>query len=305
MGTPVNAYTLGATITNTNAQEVSTDKGLMIVSANSGNAYGIAFTASGTVATTGTPLDLGGTSKGASVSCLVGTDKVALSIAGNVRIITLSGTTLTVGTLSSYDGTATNATAYHDIVSHQNDGFIVRNQKAGGSGYEVIAGTVSGTTITLGTLVDITAGGGMYVISPTQFLLQETISASSQFFIYSISGSTIDTNYTISNGISTPRRGIIDMGTYFLALDLNSATLTYYFGGMSPGFIGFAQSTVSKGSSVTVLLSGIDSNQTGLIAGSYYLVSAGALTTIISNRNINSLNDTAVVKAISATSVIF
>ena len=54
-----------------------------------------------------------------------------------------------------------------------------------------------------------------------------------------------------------------------------------------------------------MLISGIDSNQTGLFSGGYYQVgTAGALTMIAINESINSLDDIVYVKAISSTEII-
>ena len=74
---------------------------------------------------------------------------------------------------------------------------------------------------------------------------------------------------------------------------------------MSNNFIGFAQSSVSAGQSVTVITKGQDANQSGLVAGNAYKVTDGALSFVSSGVSLSTLADIDIVKAVSATSVIF
>ena len=52
------------------------------------------------------------------------------------------------------------------------------------------------------------------------------------------------------------------------------------------------------------MVRGVDSNQTGLVAGTTYLVSSGSLTAVEETVTVDTLDDIQIVKAITSTSVL-
>lgn len=305
LGTPVTAYTAAGDVSKITSCYVSADKAFFAVASNSGNGYGIAFTASGTVGTFGTPADLGSNSQADLICALINTDKIALSGNGYARVITLSGTTITVGTAVQFAATYAQAYQYHDIVSHTTDAFVVRFNSSSSTAQHCVM-TVSGTTITAGTVQNALNGGGaLYVYSSTQIISRASSSGFSK--MYTISGTTItdDNNAKFTMQFTDcSRRKFVDMGSYGFTHSISGTSLEYSFVGMSDSFIGILQTTISQGQTGTVVARGIDTNQSGLIAGTNYLVSAGALTAIQYNATVNTFDDIQVVKAISSTSVL-
>lgn len=305
LGTPVTAYTAAGNVSKITSCYVSANKGFFAVTSNVGNAFGVAFTASGTVGTFGTPADLGSNSAADIISALIATDKIALSSAGYARVITLSGTTITVGTAVQFATTYAQTYTYHDIVSHITDGFVVRFNSTGTTAQHCVM-TVSGTTITAGTVQNAGEGSGaLYVVSATQVLSRSSSSGFTK--LYTISGTTIDDDNT--SKLTMPftdcsRRKFVDMGTYGFTHTLSGTSLRYSFVGMSNSFIGFLQSTLTQGQTGAVLVRGVDSNQTGLVAGTTYLVSSGSLTAVEETVTVDTLDDIQIVKAITSTSVL-
>lgn len=303
LGTAVDLYTFGELIETTSSVFVSTDKGFVTITGTTLPTRTIAFTASGTVATIGSSVALNASLVRGNVSSLINTDKIIVIASGYGQVATLSGTTITVGSAVQFDANWNTSTylSNQDVISHTNDAFIVNYPDTAPS-KQMIAATVSGTTITFGskTAAASTNQTCLYPISSTKILA----SASNIGYVYTISGTTIS-NPVFTNSTSPSRRNIINMGTYFIMYEQSTNSITYYIQGMAKGFIGFAQATVSRGATVTVVNNGKDGNQTGLNPGSYYKVSAGALTTIDSNQSIATLNDTVVVKALSSTEITF
>lgn len=65
-------------------------------------------------------------------------------------------------------------------------------------------------------------------------------------------------------------------GYYYATNYSGSTEISTNIQGMSNNFIGIVQSTVSRGTSVNVLIKGVDTHQSGLSAGNTYIVSNGA-----------------------------
>jgi hypothetical protein len=88
---------------------------------------------------------------------------------------------------------------------------------------------------------------------------------------------------------------------------LCSADLSYWISSMAYNFIGILQdgATTTSGQNGRVLIRGIDSSQSGLVAGSYYLVNAGTFTRLSPIEPVNTLDDVVnVVKAVSSTQIL-
>ncbi len=295
LGSELQYYTSGgggADIGSLTGCKGDADAGLVSI-----DQYAIAFTVSGTTLTIGTPLLLT-RSQGNIIK--IGTNKYALSSNnGYVVICTVSGTTVTEGTEVQFGVTVT---AFLDFKSNTTDAFAILYTRA--TNQRLRAGTVSGTTITLGTEIDLTTATSLIVDSSTQLYVQRNSNLTLRSI--GISGSTLTDNGTIMQSFGTSSLDYLTSdGGYWLGVGTSSTTLTIVLKGMSNNFIGFAQSTVSAGQSVTVITKGLDANQSGLVAGNTYKVTDGALTFVSSALALSTLADIDVVKAVSATSVIF
>mgnify|MGYP003472609722 FL=1 len=265
-----------------------------------GTAYAIAFTNSGTTLTIGSAVALAANLASANKIVSIGSNKYALSEAnGYVAAVTVSGTTPTIGTEVQFGVTVT---AFLDFKSNTTDSFAILYTRA--SSDRLRAGTVSGTTITLGTEIDVTSGGGLIVDSTSQLYVFRASTTSLRSV--GISGNTLTDNGVIMQTFGTTSLKYLTAdGAYWLGIKSVGATLTIVLKGMSNNFIGFAQSTVSAGQSVTVITKGLDANQSGLVAGNTYKVTDGALSFVSSALALSTLADIDVIKAVSATSVIF
>lgn len=301
LGSELQYYTSGgggADLTSLSACKGATDAG--IVTTNHGTAYAIAFTNSGTTLTIGSAVALAANLASANKIVSIGSNKYALSEAnGYVAAVTVSGTTPTVGTEVQFGATVTSV---QDFKSNTTDSFVILYTRA--TNQRLRAGTVSGTTITLGSEIDLTTATRLIVDSSTQLYVQRDSNLSLRSI--GISGSTLTDNGTIMQTFGTSSlKYLTTDGGYWVGIGSNSTTLTIVLKGMSNNFIGFAQSTVSAGQSVTVITKGLDANQSGLVSGNAYKVTDGALSFVSSELAISTLGDIDVVKAVSATSVIF
>lgn len=273
-------------------------------------------TTSGTVATAGTPVAIGANTDAVNITATrkIGTDKYVIvchdttnSIYG--QVCTVSGTTVTAGSEVQLSTTTSSPSALNfDVISPDTDAFVV-HFRYDNNAFNLVAATVSGTVITAGTaLSNNTLGNsqlnvGMFATSSTNLYVM-----TSTRYIYRVtrSGSTLTISGIISNVFSSTSIGktlSLDNGD-FAAIRLGSTNLDCWVYGMSNNFIGIAQSTVSKGASVNVLIRGVDSNQSSLNPGMYYQVSSGAFSAIANNATASTTATQAYVKAISTTEVI-
>lgn len=301
LGSELQYYTSGgggADMQTLSACKGATDAG--IVTVDHGTAYAIAFTNSGTTLTIGSAVALAANLGSATGITAIGSNKYALADqTGYVAAATVSGTTPTVGTEVQFGATVT---AFLDFKSNTTDSFAILYTRA--SNQRLRAGTVSGTTITLGTEIDLTTATSLIVDSSTQLY----VFRSSNLTLRSIgiSGNTLTDNGTIMQTFGTSSLDYLTAdGGYWLGIGTSGTTLTIVLKGMSNNFIGFAQSTVSAGQLVTVITKGLDANQSGLVPGNAYKVSNGALSFVSSALSLSTLADIDIVKAVSATSVIF
>jgi len=307
-------FATGATaISSLVCDQISTDKGIIFYGAATViNSRLIAFTASGTVATAGTPLAIGTTIDNEVQYPMirkVATDKFIIACdSGNTasnycQIGTLSGTTITLGTETVFSANDDfgNSSYTMKIVSPSDNVVIIIHSKAGSGIGETVVGTISGTTPTFGTPV---AGSqydiGLYSPSSSSFFVGNGV----QRFVtgYTFSGTTI-TSIGIVNYVQDTQCYIKMDNGYYVGVEATGTTLNVHIEGMSNNFIGIAQSTVSKGASVDVLVEGIDANQSALIPGGNYLVSSAGLTLQSSSATLNTVNDSYVL-ALSATQIL-
>lgn len=175
----------------------------------------------------------------------------------------------------------------------------------------MVACTVSTRTITAGTTISGLTNNqdiGIWADSTSSFLLFFISASLGRITRYTISGTTITIDKIKAQVVVGGAFQYIQIGLdngYCISADFTGATnITAWVMGMANNFIGIAQSTVTTGNTVSVLVGGIDANQSNLNPGGRYLVSEGALTFINSLITVDTLNDTDTVKAISTTQIV-
>ena len=305
LGTPQTAVTAGSNVTGNSICTLATDKGVISYMVQGSQVFSIAFTVSGTVATFGSAVSADANlANGIIRSVKLDTDKFVIAVSNYAQVGTLSGTSITMGSalqvLSSY------TTANTDLVQAGTNKFIYKAAPTGGGSKNAVACSVSGTTITAGSQINSGVASGLIYISDTEIYDAAVSSSTPTLKKLTLSGTTLTDIGTVIGlflGASSLRSPLISIGSYWIGIDLNATTITYYVLGMSNNFIGFAQNSASKGGTVTVLTTGIDSNQTGLIPGSYYQVSQGELTRINTFEFTDQANELDIVKAINSTSI--
>lgn len=266
-----------------------------------------ACTVSGTVITVGTAVATGANIVDAVMLAQLTTDKfVAYSIGEYVQVYTVSGTTITAGTQQSISLSGGGGTwGKYDIVSHTTNAFVVK----AGNYYK--ACTVSGTVVTAGTEVaDVGDYGFLRVVDSTNVIAWGN--NSTVITNLAISGTTItmttkmNEKMEFASGPQASRHGLFTTGNSYFVLAYPSAnSIRFFIEGQSVQFIGIAQSTVSRNASVDVLVSGIDANQSGLIPGETYTVTAGGVLVSQATSVASETQYTAtLIKALSATQIL-
>ncbi len=324
-GTEATADTAGSTVATSlcfGADFLSTDKGVFFYkAATTTNSKAIVFTASGTVATFGTPIALGTNTQINDVSYVkkIGTDKFVIvcqnasnSIYGQVGTCT-GTTTITLGSeLQVTTAASIGQLNAIQIVSPATDVFVVRFESAVASA-GLVACTVATRTITAGTAItkagstNFGAVGGAYTTdASTIWVTGNTIGG--QIWKATLSGTTLtDANFVaqiITNSAMAAAITVYTDSGVAVVCDESDATNNYFWAyGMSNNYIGIAQATVNAGQAVTVLLNGVDTNQSGLSAGALYTISAGTLTFVSSNGAISTLANIDTVLALSSTTI--
>lgn len=226
----------------------------------------------------------------------IATDKVAIYYGTNLYVCTVSGGSWTIG---SPLGTTTSSGAnfaYIGLVSIATDEFwlcmrsgndrIIRNYTVSGTTItQVATGTFTDANSTASTLVTDNTNVYLWSFSSTDYLSGIAKLSKSGAVItiepfaarFALNGSG-----TMSVGaVLMKSHAIRNSGTYYgvIPLEITSDSLNYHIQGMTNYFSGIAQSTVAKGATVNVKIGGVDSNQTGLIAGALYEPFEGGLVT--------------------------
>lgn len=324
MGTEAGFATAGSTAQGgfSSADFISTDKGVFAMNlATATNGRMFVFTSSGTVLTVGTGAAMGTNTDDNIAAFMVktiGTDKFVVcnqrtTSSLYAQVCTCTGTTtitagseVQISTTSAANGTIS---AGFQVVSPATDVFVVR---AAGSGAAFLtACTVSGTTPTAGTTVSTSitssAAGGLYAVSASiLYVSSDNVRAINKL---TLSGNTLTDAGTASDRYSsTAITGCAPMiamdNGYFVIPNTDATNVEVYIQGMANNFVGMAQSTISSGQSIEVRVGGVDGNQSGLVAGTYYLVNNGTLSALTNIVLVNTIDDMDRVKAISATQVI-
>lgn len=305
--TAFTAATTVATSESFNADYIGTDKCVLLVKAATASSTAVtAFSVSGTVATAGTSVTTGGNNQlnFASYITRIATDKFVIvttvtSLLTYAQVFTLSGTTITAGAETLLANTTSETNRPHmSLCSPADNVFVFRwCRSAVGNTLNLVACTVSGTTITVGTVrTDLGAIGGGSIVAKSATRLILTGGYNSSFLnIYelTLSGTTI----TGTPGTFVGNR---QFGGYMLFLNSdngkliglqinNTAAFKYWIEGMSNNLVGIVQNSVTKGGTAKVLIRGVDTNQIGLIPGSHYVIldteNAGGVLTLVGNEN--------------------
>lgn len=266
----------------------------------------VALTVSGTVATIGTPVSLN-----ASLSDLfnrsvkIATDKFAVMNKNYLQVGTISGTTITLGTAVQIFTTGGAGSELTDsVIVSPDTNVVVVAENVGSTVYKAVACTISGTTITAGTPITLSAttNGTLYVVSPTEMYIG---SGANTYSRLTLSGTTLTNNGIITKIYLTGK--VVDMSGYFLVLvPTASNPVGYVLSGFANNFMGVVQATTTVGSPVSIVYKGIDSNQSGLIAGSYYTVGNGGVLTFTGtdSTNLDTIQEQTRVQAVSPTEII-
>jgi hypothetical protein len=320
-----NAATTVVTSASFWADQIGTDKGIFVYGSAGEGCTALAFTVSSTTATSGTALAVNGNiiANGTVAVKKIATDKFVVVGHGQspttefwAQVGTLSGTTITLGTADLL-GTGKNAGQARtvlSVVNHITDGFVVQYQGSGGL-MELMAATVSGTTISNGAGVVISGAiaatsGGLWAENSTTFysfsganVWKATLSGTT---ITAVSGSQANRISFTSSGtaLGCTMFGVTDNGTPTMH-QVDATNVTSWMLGLSNNYIGFVQNSPAAAASANVLIGGSDSNQSNLMTGYSYLVSNGTLSLLADNTTINTLDDLHIVKAISATRIVF
>lgn len=252
----------------------------------------LAFDVSGTtVNTVGTPQSSLSTGGGTN-SCYV--TKIGTLRFAVVKDSAVQAGTITAGTMAIAQGSSvsfvngpsggSNKTNLTSIQS-PDTGVIVISYAQGGSGAgNVVVGTVSVNTITLGTdaatsgILSLASSslGGIGVIDTTTLFLTSAIG----WQVFTISGTTISNAYIVNASTSGEAQAYeqahLDLGgSYWILFNKTDTVNTsnenkLFILGMALGFTGIAQTTSPLGTDAVMLIKGKDSNQSGVVTGQKY-----------------------------------
>lgn len=304
----VAAITVGSPVTfdenylsNSSVTKIDTDKALICYLESEISNTGLCkiITVSGTVPTPYPNKDTAGTTFNAaatsyiSVSALSSTSAIVAyqdggnSSYGTAQVLSISGTTITPGTEYVFESASTGYISTGTLSS--SNCFIFYNDGADGKPKAIIAANSAGT-ISYGSIYEVTANSCVYhnavVIDASHALVTyqdnsvgahknkiatitgTDISLSSEYTVQSATSAYISSCYLGSNKLAIAYQ---DAGnsSYGTAVVNTWATSSYAsVSGISQGIYNSGATTCS------VLISGVDANQSGLITGSpYYLAS--------------------------------
>lgn len=277
LGSAATFATAGSAFTSLSSDYLSTDKAVMFYgcSPTHTDSRVIVFTTSGTtVSATGTPASIGTSiDNDVSVPRIKKTDTdtfILVTASGYAQAGTcIGGTTITFGSNTQFSS-STAGTTYGNNVAVLASGLVVISFELTSDAVEYIAGTLSGTTLSFGTPVaGSTSSFPIYSDSSSSFLATNT-SGTISTRRYTVSGTAITLDKTVILGMQNYQNFIPMDNSYYVLIATATTTVNINVQGMSNNFLGIAQATVSKGQTVSVLYSGEDTNQTGLVAGGIY-----------------------------------
>lgn len=294
VGTSVLLTTASASITDSflKAIQIDTDRGVTLWAESGGSSGVIAYTFSGTTPTAGTEVSAdvnpGGSGIGNGVQITkIATNKFVAASWARAAVCTVATNTITAGTGVTFKSNiASSGGPYCSVLLTPDTNVFVVGSRDNNN--DLYAATVSTTTPTFGAALSAVGDYQFFVKSTTQIYKFDGIS------VITVSGNSLSAAGTVFNDYNT--HGIvIDMGSaIFWNITFSGSNIEYFVQGMSQNFVGFVLSDADEGDDVSVLIKGVDANQSGLIAGNRYTVSSGALT----------LSTTGEIRALSATEVV-
>lgn len=270
------------------AEQLSTDKAVVYtVEASSPNYSVRAFTVSGTtLGTVGSPVS---TTDNYYYLVNIGTDKFAMNREDKVRVGTVSGTTITLGTAATLPSGAGSGSAYeYDICSLGTDAFAVTSHQGSTASY-AYACSVSGTTITVSSAFDLGVTqnvAGILKIDATHALVNGGFASGKAYKVLVISGASVTDSYDIDDSSSVASilaHNAVQLDGYFCIFDktdyVNTANDNKLFiQGMALGKMpGIVTAGVARGNPVNIFVKGRNTSQSGLVAGQRYTSSGGGL----------------------------
>ena len=308
LGTPQIAATCGASGSlGFSLMQIATDKAVLAYyqNASGGSSNVLALTVASTTATFGTPvLTDAGLNAAIIKGCKINTDKFAIVADQSSQVGTISGVTITLGSVAAiFTTTAASSKLENDIMSTANDAYVVISRLSGGGISTLLQYcTVSGTTITSGT--ELTYPSNIYNL----YFVSSTL-----FYVFGApdGGATGFISFTINSGNVVLRKTeaakIGSFGAYgnipsldgdFFIGSINTTTFLYFIEGMSNNFMGLVQTNSLRDKNVIVLYSGVDSNQSDLATGAHYVVGDGG-TLVFKNSNASPVGMSQTVRLIA------
>lgn len=187
-----------------------------------------------------------------------------------------------------------------DIVSYTTDRFVVTGHVSGTIA-QVWAGTISGTTPTVGSPVSLGSNSdhcGLEIVDTTRVI----VNVSGTMRVFTPSGTTMTESYTIDNsagGALATDHNFLQVDDYWIIFNNTESTLAtvankLFILGMSFGFLGICEEDVTVTNTALVLLKGSNGDQSNLVPGQHYTYSSGGL----------SMNSSGVMVAKNATTII-
>jgi hypothetical protein len=277
------------------AVQLATDRFAMILSTSGtgGVADLYEVSVSGTTPTIGTLQNITGSNTIALIE-KIATDKIAILYEGFVKICTVSGGVWTLGTSLATPVTFSDSAQRLGLISITDNEFYVAGANSGTGLVYAYKYTVSGTTPTLAASGSFTGAGLDTIVlltDNTDIFLFTQLTAQKGVQKLTVDGATIefsriitvDLSQDLTSTISILQNTVIKGADYYGIWQydgtgtLDQINYNYHIQGMNDYFIGFVQAVTSRGAQVSILISGVDTHQSGLTQGTIYVPSAGEL----------------------------
>ncbi len=277
---------------NVGLVRLATDRFAMVIGHNNTGGHCDLFevTVDGSnVPTIGTQEVLDSSTTNISFIALIGTDKVAVVNAGTIWVATVSAGTWTVGSGATVLGATGTNPEKGGMLSLATDTVYVN------SGNNVQYLTISGTTPSLVANITLPSSGlansGLATDQTDVYLIAQTTNVTFNGVTkIAVDGSDIVLSTPVPLDLGTETANFTFQATILEGSDyygvvqnggLNQLTeiihYIFHIQGMTPYFVGIAQSSTNRGDVVPVKISGVDTNQSGLFAGSLYVPFEGGL----------------------------
>lgn len=280
--------------------DTGNSKALLVYRSTTTNVYGSVVTVSGTTPTVNTAVSIAG--KNGTVCRVRWTQASNVFVVGyynntdsrgDANVVTISGTTLSAGTVAQYKSANVSASlsiCYGGATTK----LIFAYQLASDTSGRAVVGTVSGTDISFGS--ELTFATGTITGIGIDW---DSVNSSAQAGYYdgtngkavtiSISGTTLTNNtaQTTTASASPYADSVVYVGSSkFVHTQSNSGLKcqvvgAFYTNLTSTNFLGISTSNYTNGQTATItVLGGTDANQSGLTAGvKYYVNDDGTLGT--------------------------